>query len=86
MLNNRVDTFCNISTCISDVQFGFKKGCSTIDAIFSLHTFIEHYLNNNKWQYMGFIDFKKYFDSIYRNALWFKLFNLGIQGKVLKIR
>ena len=36
---------------------GFKKGCSTVDAIFSLHTLIEHFLNNNKRLYVGFIDY-----------------------------
>ena len=25
VLNNRVVTFCNSNTCISDAQFGFKK-------------------------------------------------------------
>ena len=85
VLTNRVVTFCNSNTCISDAQFGFKTGCSTVGAIFSLHTLIEHYLNNNKRLYVGFIDLNKCFDSIYRNALWFKLFNSGIQGKVLKI-
>ena len=59
MLNNRVVTFCNSNTSISDAQFGFKKGCSTADAIFSLHTFIEHYLDNDKRLYVGFIDLKK---------------------------
>ena len=28
---------------------------------------------------------KKCFDSIYRNALWLKLFRAGIQGKMLGI-
>ena len=66
---------CNSNTCISDAQFGFKKSCSTVDAIFSLHTLSEHYQNNSKRLYMGIIDLPKCFDSIYRNAIWFKLFN-----------
>ena len=31
------------------------------------------------------IDLKKCFDSIYRNALWLKLYRQGIQGKLLRI-
>ena len=85
ILNSRVVSFCEENNGISDAQFGFKKGSSTTDAIFALNTLIEHYLNNNKRLYVGFIDLKKYFDSIYRNALWFKLHNSGIQGKVLRI-
>ena len=78
-------TFCDSNTCISDAQFGFKKGGSTVDAIFALDTLIKHYQNNNKRMYVECIDLNKCFDSMYRNALWFKLFNSGIQGKVLQI-
>ena len=34
----------------------------------------------------AFIDLKKKtFDSVYRNALWYKLFNMGLDGKILRI-
>ena len=33
----------------------------------------------------AFIDLTKAFDSIYRNALWYKLFKIGFDGKILKI-
>ena len=85
ILNNRMTTFCNKYSSISDAQFGFKKGHSTVDAIFCLNTIIQHYLNTNQRLYVAFIDLKKCFDSIYRNALCFKLFKVGIQGKVLRI-
>ena len=78
-------SFCEENQCISDAQFGFKKGSSTIDAIFALHTLIEHYLNHNSRFYVAFIDIKKCFDSIYRNALWLKLYRSGLQGKLLRI-
>ena len=78
MLNNRVVTFCNSNTSISDAQFGFKKGCSTADAIFSLHTFIEHYLDNNKRLYVGFIDLKKA-SILFIETRYGLLFNSGIQ-------
>ena len=85
VLNSRVVSFCEENQCISDAQFGFKKGSSTIDAIFALHTLIEHYLNHNSRFYVAFIDIKKCFDSIYRNALWLKLYRSGLQGKLLRI-
>jgi len=85
ILNERIVAYCEKYNCISDAQFGFKKGHSTIDAIFSLHTIIQHYLNNKKRLYVAFIDLKKCFDSIYRNGLFFKLHKSGIDGKVLRI-
>ena len=85
ILNSIIVSFCEENNGISDAQFGFKKGSSTTGAIFALNTLVEHFLNNNKRLYVRSIDLKKCFDSIYRNALWFKLHNSGIQGKVLRI-
>jgi hypothetical protein len=70
---------------ISDAQFGFQKGRSTVDAIFILHSIINHYLYENKRLYVIFVDMMKCFDTIYRNALWLKLHKCGIQGKILRI-
>ena len=33
----------------------------------------------------AFVDLKKAFDSVYRNALWFKLLKMGLDGKILRI-
>ena len=70
---------------MSDSQFGFRKGRSTTDAIFALFSAVQHYLNNNKRLYVGFIDLKKCFDGIYRNALFFKLHKNNISGKLFRI-
>ena len=35
ILNNRITKFCEDHSVISDAQFGFKKGLSTSDAIFT---------------------------------------------------
>ena len=51
----------------------FKKGFSTVDAIYTLHSLIQNMLNNNKRLYGAFVDLKKAFDSVYHNALWLKL-------------
>ncbi len=85
ILNKRIETFCENNNVISDAQFGFRKGKSTVDAIFILHSVIQHYLNNNKRLYIGFIDLKSCFDSINRNCLWLKIYKCGIQGKILRI-
>lgn len=39
----------------------------------------------NKRLYCAFVDMRKCFDSIYRNGLWMKLYNMGINGKLLRI-
>ncbi|MCG7875528.1 MAG: reverse transcriptase family protein, partial [Candidatus Thiodiazotropha endolucinida] len=85
VLNNRLEKFCKTNDTISDAQFGFRKGRSTVDAMFALLSTVQNYLCNNKRLYVAFVDLKKCFDSIYRNALWLKLFKAGVQGKLLSI-
>ncbi len=70
---------------ISDAQFRFRKGRSTVDAIFILLSLVQDYLFENKRLYVIFVDMMKCFDSIYRNGMWLKLYNSGIQGKILRI-
>ena len=33
----------------------------------------------------AFVDLKTAFDSVYRNALWYKLYKMGLDGKILKL-
>ena len=76
---------CNANTIISDAQFGFRKGYSTVDAIYIGMSIVQNYLNENKRLYVVYVDMFKCFDSIYRNALYLKMFKSGIQGKLLRI-
>jgi hypothetical protein len=46
---------------------------------------MERKLSKNSRLNCCFINFKKAFDSIYRNALWYKLFNFGLDGKLIRI-
>ena len=85
ILNQRIVSYCDKYNIISDAQFGFRKGLSTTDAIFALHSLVQHYLYNNKRLYIAFVDLKKCFDSIYRNGLWFKMHKFNVDGKVLRI-
>lgn len=85
VLTNRIEKWIEENKIIPDTQFGFRKGCSTVDAIFVLHNLIQHFIHNSLRLPCAFIDLKKAFDSVYRNALWFKLFHLGLDGKILVI-
>jgi hypothetical protein len=74
VLNQRISKWCEENNTISDAQFGFRKGRSTVDAVFVLYSIIENYVNSNKRLYCCFVDMKRCFDSIYLNALWLKLY------------
>ena len=57
----------------------------TLDNIFVLHSLITLCLNNNKKLYSAFIDFRKAFDFVVRDVLWFKVIESGIRGKILNV-
>ena len=48
VLNRRLENFCKANDTISDAQFGFRKGRSTVDAMFALLSAVQNYLSNNK--------------------------------------
>ena len=85
ILNNRIEMFCVTNDKISDAQFGFKRGHSTVDAMFILLSIIQKRLIEKQRLYVCFVDLKRCFDSINRNALWYKLYKTGIQGRLLRV-
>ena len=58
---------------------------STLDNIFVLNSLISHCVNENKKLYAAFIDFKKAFDFVVRDVLWYKLIQSGVRGKILDV-
>ena len=66
-------------------QGGFRASHSTQDHVFALHHIIDQYRQRGKQVYCAFVDYTKAFDLVNRSALWCKLFNHGINGKILNI-
>ena len=85
VLNNRIANWIENNGILSDAQFGFRKNRSTTDAVFVLHSLIQYVLNRKTRLYCAFVDLKKAFDSVYRNGLWFKLYYIGLKGKILRV-
>ena len=85
VLNSRMSKWVENNDVISDSQFGFRSGRSTVDAIFVLNAVVQKILNEKGRLYCAFIDLKKAFDSIYLNGLWYKLSKLGVDGKLFNI-
>ena len=67
-------------------QLGFKKGAQTADHVITLKTIIDKYTIKRKRKLFAcFVDFKKAFDSIARDALLYKVAKIGIGGKVFNM-
>lgn len=70
---------------LNEFQAGFREGYSTVDNIFNLFNILKIKFNERKKIYCFFIDFKAAFDTIGRNALFYKLQRMGISAKFLKV-
>ena len=54
-------------------QAGFRSNRSTVDNLFVLHSIITSALQNGKKVFCAFLDFRKAFDYLGGDCLWFKL-------------
>lgn len=86
VLCNRLQVWTEKHNKLSIFQAGFRKKCRTTDQIFALHTMISKQLREKGGKlYVAFIDFQKAFDSINREALWYKLYVKGLSVKMIRI-
>ena len=82
ILNRRLTEWAGNEEKIISQQAGFRAGYSTIDHSFTLYALVQRYLQKNTKMYLAFVDFKKAFDTVNRNALWAVLRKSGVNGKL----
>ena len=75
-INFRLTFFANEILLISKNQAGFRKGHSTIDNLFELHSLISLYQSFGNKLYCTFVDFRKAFDTVWRSGLWKKNYRI----------
>ena len=80
---NLFDTkFILISIDLSESQAGFRFDRSCVDNIFILNEVIQGRLQEGKKTFCFFLDIKKAYDTVWRDGLWYKMWEMGIQGKL----
>ena len=62
---------------------GFQKGCRTVDNLAILQGIVERQLILNQNVFVIFVDFKKAFDMINRNILFYKVNKMGLHGRLI---
>ena len=85
MINSRLTFFANEISLISKNQAGFRKGYSTTDKLFALHSLISLYQSIGKKLYCTFVDFRRAFNIVWRSGPWKILQNSGIKGKIFTV-
>ena len=81
VLLNRIEGAIDVN--LRQEQAGFRRGKGCKDQIFSLRNIIEQSTEWNAPLYIGFIDFKKAFDSIHHETLWKILRHYGLPQKIV---
>jgi hypothetical protein len=64
-------------------QAGFRMGFSALEQVFTLRELIQS--NRKQRAYCAFIDFRKAYDSIWRDGLWKVLRRAGIGGQMMSV-
>ena len=85
LLNVRLTEFCEENQIIKEIQAGFRQGYSTVDHVFVIKSLIDLFLHRRKKLFCLYIDYRKAFDLVWRDGLWYKLLNAGVDGKIMRV-
>ena len=83
IINTRIYNYCCEKDIFAINQSGFMDGRRTDDNIFTLNTIINSQIKHKKGKlFTAFVDFRKFFDCINRDMLFYKLQKIEITGKL----
>lgn len=85
ILNERLVAWVEKNQVLNEYQSGFRKNYSTTDNIFNLASIVHLKFAEGKKVYAFFVDFRAAFDKVPRNGMIYKLNNMGVSTKIVKL-
>ena len=85
VLNKRVSKWCEANGVLSEEQAGFRPNRSTVDHIFTLSELLRARKARRKETHCAFLDIRKAYDTLDRDALWKRLLDVGIRGNMWRV-
>ena len=86
LLNNRLQDHCTRLNVINQNQIGFRKNHRTADHLLTLKSVVKKYVTIGKKKlFTCFVDFKKAFDSVWHQGIFYKVAKTGFVGKPLDL-
>ena len=80
-----ISKFLENGNTLSEVQGGFRPSYRTEDHIFNLKTIASCRLAEGKKTFMAFLDFRKAFDTVWREGLLLAAWNSGLRGRIWRL-
>ena len=85
ILNDRMGTMMEKEGKVSEGQAGFRPNRSCVDHVYTLGKIIQGRKDAGLTTYCFFLDVQKAYDTVWRNGLWKKLWEIGIRGKMWRM-
>ena len=85
ILNNRLVECLDKEGLLHEGQAGFRVNRSCIDNVYTLNELVQGRIREDKQTYAFFLDVRKAYDTVWRNGLWYKLWDMGIRGKMWRV-
>ena len=85
IISMHISNYLESMDVLSEVQGGFRTSHRCEDHIFTLKSVAACRLKENKTTHIAFLDFRKAFDSVWRNGLLKSVWLSGIRGKVWRM-
>ena len=86
ILNRRLCLYFEENKILHNSQIGFLPENRTADHVFTLRTLIDKYVHYHKEKvYACFVDFRKAFDSVWHEGLFYKLLKTNIGGNLYNL-
>ena len=79
ILNDRMGTIMEKEEKVSEGQAGFRSNRSCVDhnIVYALGKIIQGSKDSGRTTYCFFLDVQKAYDTVWRNGLWEKLYQVG---------
>ena len=85
LMNTRLQKICDDRRIIHFNQIGFTKDFRPADHVFTMKTLIDKSIHNKKPLHVCFVDFRKAYDSVWRDGLYKKLLFYNIDKRFVRL-